>query len=91
VISIAVPAGPALTYEGRCEGLLLEAPAGANGFGYDPVFFYPPFGKSFAEMSREEKNRVSHRGRAMQELRDEFEKVMTWIRRHMPPGDPWSF
>ena len=90
VISLAVPAGPALTYEGRCEGLLLEAPAGANGFGYDPVFFYPPFNKTFAELSREEKSRVSHRGKAMRELRDEFEKVMAWIRRHMPPGDPWN-
>ena len=90
VISLAVPAGPALTYEGRCEGLLTEAPAGANGFGYDPVFFYPPFNRTFAELSREEKSRVSHRGKAMRELRDEFEKVMTWIRRHMPPGDPWN-
>ena len=90
VISLAVPAGPALTYEGRCEGLLLEAPAGANGFGYDPVFLYPPFNRTFAELSREEKSRVSHRGKAMRELRDEFEKVMTWIRRHMPPGDPWN-
>jgi XTP/dITP diphosphohydrolase len=90
VISLAVPAGPALTYEGRCEGLLMEAPAGANGFGYDPVFFYPPFNRTFAELSREEKSRVSHRGKAMRELRDEFEKVMTWIRRHMPPGDPWN-
>ena len=90
VISLAVPAGPALTYEGRCEGLLLEAPAGANGFGYDPVFFYPPFNKTFAELSREDKSRVSHRGKAMRELRDEFEKVMAWIRRHMPPGDPWN-
>ena len=88
VISLAVPAGPALTYEGRCEGLLLEAPAGANGFGYDPVFLYPPFNRTFAELSREEKSRVSHRGKAMRELRGEFEKVMTWIRRHMPPGDP---
>jgi XTP/dITP diphosphohydrolase len=91
VISLAVPAGPALTYEGRCEGLLLEAPAGANGFGYDPVFFSPPFNKTFAELSREEKSRVSHRGKAMRELRDEFEKVMSWIRRHMPPGDPWNW
>jgi len=91
VISLAVPAGPALTYEGRCEGLLLEAPAGANGFGYDPVFFYPPFNKTFAELSREDKSRVSHRGKAMRELRDEFEKVMSWIRRHMPPGDPWNW
>jgi XTP/dITP diphosphohydrolase len=91
VISLAVPAGPALTYEGRCEGLLLEAPAGANGFGYDPVFLYPPFNRTFAELSREEKSRVSHRGKAMRELRGEFEKVMTWIRRHMPPGDPWNW
>ena len=91
VISLAVPAGPALTYEGRCEGLLLEAPAGANGFGYDPVFFYPPFNKTFAELSREDKSRVSHRGKAMRELRDEFEKVMAWIRRHMPPGDLWNW
>lgn len=91
VISLAVPAGPALTYEGRCEGLLLEAPVGANGFGYDPVFFYPPFNKTFAELTREEKSRVSHRGKALRELRDEFEKVMTWIRRHMPPGDSWNW
>ena len=90
VISLAVPAGPALTYEGRCEGLLMEAPVGANGFGYDPVFFYPPFNKTFAELSREEKSRVSHRGKAMRELRDEFEKVMIWIKRHMPPDDPWN-
>ena len=91
VISLAVPTGPALTYEGRCEGLLLAAPAGANGFGYDPVFFYPPFNKTFAELTREEKSRVSHRGQALRELRDEFEKVMTWVRRHMPPGDSWNW
>jgi XTP/dITP diphosphohydrolase len=90
VLSLAVPSGPALTYEGRCEGLIAEAPSGAGGFGYDPVFFYPPLGKTFAELSREEKNRISHRGKALQELRDEFEKVMVWVRRHMPPGDPWN-
>ncbi|HWR92185.1 MAG TPA: XTP/dITP diphosphatase, partial [Desulfobacterales bacterium] len=86
VLSLAVPSGPALTYEGRCEGLLTEAPAGANGFGYDPIFFYPPSGKTFAQLTREEKNRISHRGKALQELRAEFEKVILWIRRHMPPG-----
>jgi XTP/dITP diphosphohydrolase len=90
VISLAVPSGPALTYEGRCEGQLVEAPAGANGFGYDPIFFYPPCNKTFAQLTREEKSRVSHRGKALQDLREEFEKVMTWIRRHMPPGDPWN-
>jgi XTP/dITP diphosphohydrolase len=84
VISIAVPAGPALTYEGRCEGIIAPTPAGANGFGYDPVFFYPPLNKTFAQLSMAEKSQVSHRGKAMQEVREEFDKVMKWIDRHMP-------
>ena len=90
VISLAVPSGPALTYEGRCEGVLAEAPAGANGFGYDPIFFYPALKKTFAQLTREEKSRVSHRGKALGELRAEFDNVMIWIRRHMPPGGPWN-
>jgi len=84
VISIAVPTGAALTYEARCEGLLLETPAGQNGFGYDPVFYYPPLKKTFAELTREQKSRVSHRGKALGELKDEFDKVSIWIRQNMP-------
>jgi XTP/dITP diphosphohydrolase len=84
VISIAVPTGPALTYEGRCEGSIAEAPRGKNGFGYDPVFYYPPLKKTFAEITREEKSRVSHRGKALRELKDEFDKVLIWIHQHMP-------
>lgn len=84
VISIAVPTGPALTYEARCEGLITEMPAGSNGFGYDPVFYYPPYQKTFAELTRQEKNRVSHRGKALAELKDEFDKVLIWIRQNMP-------
>lgn len=84
VISIAVPSGPALTYEARCEGLINEEPAGQNGFGYDPVFFFPPLEKTFAELTRTEKSRVSHRGKALGELKEEFDKVLTWIRLHMP-------
>lgn len=84
VISIAVPGGPALTYESRCEGEIAHAPSGRNGFGYDPVFFYPPLGKTFAELSRDAKSTVSHRGKALQEIRDEFEKIRIWIRQHMP-------
>ena len=83
VISIAVPTGPALTYEARCEGLITKEPAGSKGFGYDPVFYYPPFKKTFAELTRQEKNRVSHRGKAFAELKDEFEKVLIWIRQNM--------
>jgi XTP/dITP diphosphohydrolase len=84
VISIAVPPGPALTYEGRCEGLIAEAPSGKAGFGYDPIFYYPPLKKTFGQLTREEKSRVSHRGRALQELKDEFDKVLIWIEQNMP-------
>ncbi len=84
VISIAVPSGAALTYEARCEGLIADQPAGSNGFGYDPVFYYPPYQKTFAQLTLEEKGRVSHRGKALEELKDEFDKVLIWIRQNMP-------
>jgi XTP/dITP diphosphohydrolase len=84
VISIAVPEGPALTYEDRCEGIIAQAPAGENGFGYDPVFFFPPLKKTFAQLTMAEKSRVSHRGKALQQVQNEFEKVLKWIDRHMP-------
>jgi len=65
LIAIACPReGRETTMEGVVEGVLLEAPRGAGGFGYDPIFIYPPLGKSFAEISAEEKNRVSHRAQA---------------------------
>ena len=84
VISIAVPTGPALTYEARCEGLITTEPAGSNGFGYDPIFYYPPLKKTFAELTMQEKSHVSHRGKALRELRDEFDKVLIWIDQNMP-------
>lgn len=80
VLSLAVPTGPALTYEAVCEGRILKARRGNHGFGYDPVFYYPPLGKTFAELSVEEKSAVSHRGRALQELKAEFDKVLAWLR-----------
>lgn len=79
VLSLAVPTGPALTYEASCEGVILEAPRGTNGFGYDPLFYYPPMKKTFAEMTLEEKAQVSHRGKALKELKDEFDKVLKWL------------
>ena len=84
VISIAVPTGSALTYEGRCEGVIAEAPAGDNGFGYDPVFYYPPLKKTFAQLEAAEKNRVSHRGKALAEVIAEIDKVKIWIKQNMP-------
>jgi len=83
VIIIAVPSGPALTYDGICEGEITDEMKGDRGFGYDPVFYYPPLKKTFAQMSIEEKNRVSHRGRAMSQLRDEFDKVLIWLRQRL--------
>ena len=56
--------------EGRVDGVVLEAPRGSGGFGYDPLFFYPPLGKTFAELSPEEKFPVSHRGEAFRRLLD---------------------
>jgi len=51
------------------EGLILFEPRGSEGFGYDPIFFFPPLNKSFGELNPEEKNRVSHRGKALQKLK----------------------
>ena len=84
VISIAVPTGKALTYEARCEGLITDKLIGSNGFGYDPVFYYPPLGKTFAELTPNEKNRISHRGKAFKELQEELDKVLIWIDQNMP-------
>ena len=51
--------------EESCEGIILTHPRGKHGFGYDPIFYYPPLGKTFAELPSEVKNQVSHRGRAI--------------------------
>jgi XTP/dITP diphosphohydrolase len=83
VIIVAVPSGPALTYEGLCDGEITREMKGDRGFGYDPVFYYPPLKKTFAQLSLEEKNRVSHRGKAMAQLRGEFDKVLAWLRQRL--------
>jgi XTP/dITP diphosphohydrolase len=55
---------------GRVRGRIGHAPRGRNGFGYDPLFYYPPLRKTFAELGPEEKNEVSHRGRALRKLKN---------------------
>lgn len=79
ILAVSVPSGATLLYEGRCDGVIARDLIGTHGFGYDPLFFYPPLEKTFAQMSSEEKNRISHRGRAMAELREEFDKVLIWL------------
>lgn len=63
-----------IVVRGTVEGRLLHAPQGDNGFGYDPLFFYEPLNKSFAELTSEEKNSVSHRKRAIEALGAELER-----------------
>jgi len=69
VIAIAGPSRAEKVVEGVAEGLIAEAPRGSGGFGYDPVFFYPPLGRTFAELSDQEKASVSHRGLALEAAR----------------------
>jgi XTP/dITP diphosphohydrolase len=64
VITIAEPTGYHSSVEGTLEGVIAEAPRGENGFGYDPIFLVPTLGKTTAELTPEQKNQISHRGRA---------------------------
>ncbi len=66
VIALAMPDGEVRTWRGETAGRILEAPLGEHGFGYDPLFLSDDLGKTFAQTSQEEKNRVSHRARALQ-------------------------
>jgi XTP/dITP diphosphohydrolase len=63
-------------FRGAAEGLILDAPRGSNGFGYDPLFLFPPLGRTFAELSREEKLQFSHRGRA-------FRALLSWLKNRL--------
>lgn len=83
ILAVAVPSGPALIYEATCDGIITEKLIGDQGFGYDPLFFYPPLEKTFAQMSTEEKNRVSHRGKALAEFKGEISKVLIWLRQRL--------
>jgi XTP/dITP diphosphohydrolase len=67
-IALAKRGRAAVVVTERVDGKILEAPRGAGGFGYDPVFYFPPLGRAFAELSAEEKNEHSHRGKAFGKL-----------------------
>jgi XTP/dITP diphosphohydrolase len=67
VIAIAFPNGKIKICSGKCDGLIISEPRGEEGFGYDPIFYFPELEKTMAELPMETKNRISHRGRAAQE------------------------
>ena len=77
-VTVLVAAGPEkilCTAEGQVDGLIAEEMRGQHGFGYDPVFYYPPLRKTFAELSPEEKNKHSHRYRALQNLLTQLKPI----------------
>ena len=72
-IACAFPNGDTLTAEGQVQGTIAFAPMGEGGFGYDPVFFYPPLAKTFGQLTAEEKSTISHRGQALKEFSAKLE------------------
>ncbi len=77
-ICCVFPNGDTLTAEGRCDGAIAFAPMGEGGFGYDPVFLVPEKAKTFSQLTAEEKNAISHRGKA---LRAFSEKLATYLKK----------
>ncbi|MBT9163414.1 MAG: Non-canonical purine NTP pyrophosphatase [Chloroflexi bacterium] len=75
VIAIATPEGEVEFCSGECRGFIAHESKGESGFGYDPIFYLPQFGKTMAEISFEEKNKVSHRGKAAREARQVLERL----------------
>ena len=71
-IALVYPDGRELTVRGETEGLIIDEARGEGGFGYDPYFYYAPFGKTFSELSAEEKNAISHRGKAIAKLAEQL-------------------
>lgn len=75
VVALVWPDGRSVTAEGACEGIIRDFYQGTGGFGYDPLFYLPSFGKTMAELTLEEKNSISHRGRALRALIEKLKNL----------------
>ena len=75
-VAVVTPDGASEIHEGTCEGLIACAPRGSNGFGYDPLFLVPHLGRTFAEISSEEKNALSHRGKALRSAKEALQGLI---------------
>lgn len=75
VVAASFPDGKVITRRGTIEGIIGYEQRGENGFGYDPIFYLPEYGKTTAELSPEEKNKISHRGRALEQIKEELKKL----------------
>ena len=76
VITCCFPNGDVITARGECPGTIAFAPMGEGGFGYDPIFFIPGLKKTFAQLTAEEKNAISHRGRALEAFKIKLEEYL---------------
>ena len=74
-IALVYPDGREMTVRGETEGIIINEAKGNGGFGYDPYFYYAPFGKTFAELSAEEKNAISHRGKAIAKVAEILKNI----------------
>lgn len=74
-VAAAFPDGRVITKRGTIEGIIGYEQRGENGFGYDPIFFLPEYGMTTAELPVEEKNKISHRGRALEQIKQELKKM----------------
>lgn len=75
-IAAALPDGQILTVQGVIEGRIAYEPKGSNGFGFDPIFYLPEYGCTSAELSEEDKNAISHRGRALRAMKEKLKEVI---------------
>ena len=75
VIALCLPDGNCLTFDGELLGVILDEPRGIGGFGYDPLFLVPEFGKTLAELPLDVKNAISHRGKALIKLKEHLEEL----------------
>lgn len=88
VVAVATPDGTVRTFEGTCEGELATAPRGAHGFGYDPIFIVPAYGKTMAQLPPAVKNRISHRARAVTAARPYLRQLADALRHHAVTPEP---
>jgi XTP/dITP diphosphohydrolase len=80
VVSMALDGEVVMETKGTIEGVIAAEPRGGQGFGYDPIFFYPPYGRTLAEVSEAEKSAVSHRGQAFRAFRDHLERLLSSLK-----------
>ena len=76
VISLAKPNGEVYSFRGEVHGIILDEPRGTNGFGYDPYFYYAAYGKTFAELELFEKNGISHRAKALSQMKNQIKEIL---------------